>query len=351
MHVESTLWLVNSLNAERLVALGGMYHWTAMTILIVGSCIWLVNDRQHTGSFWGDFKQLCQPLVLYAMLASGSVWAWNHVVAAESPALRTALRVAQIEEYTASEEAYQSFLLSQNQSDSALNLPDRETYRKQATAQVDWMLSGGVTLVLALLTYLFASVLLALVATVLLHHIWGLPRCRNVPSPRMRRYFKTSLWLFALTLLGQNASHAQRGRMNLPNFDARPYHFGFILSGNQSDFKFAVADSLGPTFRGVSNQPQGGFNMHLMASYTLTRHLRVRFVPGLSFQERALLYRFAGNAEQLERTSAVNLDVPLLIKWRTDRMTNVAAYALGGVKYLRDFQSQEDVRQEEDILG
>ena len=31
-------------------------------------------------------------------------------------------------------------------------------------------------------------------------------------------------------------------------------------------------------------------------------------------------------------------------------MTNVAAYALGGVKYLRDFQSQEDVRQEEDIL-
>ena len=167
--------LVNSLNAERLVALGGMYHWTAMTILIVGSCIWLVSDRQHTGSFWGDFKQLCQPLVLYAMLASGAVWAWNHVVAAESTALRKALRVAQIEEYTASEEAYQSFLLSQNQSDSALNLPDRETYRKQAKAQVDWMLSGGVTLVLALLTYLFASVLLALVATVLLHHIWGLP--------------------------------------------------------------------------------------------------------------------------------------------------------------------------------
>ena len=28
--------------------------------------------------------------------------------------------------------------------------------------------------------------------------------------------------------------------MNLPNFDIRPYHFGFILSGNQSDFKFAI---------------------------------------------------------------------------------------------------------------
>ena len=86
-----------------------------------------------------------------------------------------------------------------------------------------------------------------------------------------------------------------------------------------------MADSIGPDFRGIANEPQGGFNMHLMASYTLTRHLRLRFVPGLSFQERALLYRFQGGAELLERTSAVNLDVPLLLKWRTDRMDNLAA--------------------------
>ena len=109
------------------------------------------------------------------MLASGAVWGWNHVVAAESTTLRKALRVAQIEEHTATEEAYQAFLENQNQSENGIQLPDRETYREQARAQVDWMLSGGVTLVLALLTYLFAAVLLALVATVLLHHIWGLP--------------------------------------------------------------------------------------------------------------------------------------------------------------------------------
>ena len=169
-------WLLaNSLNAERLVAIGGMYHWTAMTALVVGSCVWLVRERQHTESFWGDFKKLCQPLVLYAMLASGAVWGWNHVVASEETALRKALRVAQIEEHTATEEAYDNFLASQIQGDEVVNMPDRETYREQALAQVNWMLSGGVTLVLALLTYLFAAVLLALVATLLLHHIWGLP--------------------------------------------------------------------------------------------------------------------------------------------------------------------------------
>ena len=54
-----------------------------------------------------------------------------------------------------------------------------------AKAQVDWMLSGGVTLVLALLTYLFASVLLALVVLVLTRFGTS-PRCRNVPSSHER---------------------------------------------------------------------------------------------------------------------------------------------------------------------
>ena len=82
-----------------------------------------------------------------------------------------------------------------------------------------------------------------------------------------------------------------------------------------------------------------------MASYTLTRHLRVRFVPGLSFQDRALLYRFAGNAEQRARTHGgreLGCATADQMAHRSD--DNVAAYALGGVKYLRDFQSQEDVR-------
>lgn len=166
--------LAGSLNAERLVALGGMYHWTALTLLTVGMAMWFLRERRNTGSFWGDFKQLSQPLVLYAVLASGTVWTWNHVIDAESTALRKALRIAQIEEHTANDDAYQEFVASQAQTSETLNLPGRTAYREQAMAQVNWMLSGGVTFVLSLLTYLFAAVMLALLATALLHHIWGL---------------------------------------------------------------------------------------------------------------------------------------------------------------------------------
>ena len=141
-------------------------------------------------------------------------------------------------------------------------------------------------------------------------------------------------------------THAQNVKKNLPNFDIRPYHFGFMLSANQSDFNFAI-DSLTGELKAISNAPQAGFNMHLMASYTLSRHVRLRFEPGLSFQDRGLSYlRDGAQTGAIIRTEAVNLDMPLVLKYRTDRLNNVAAYTLLGIKYSRDFQSQEDVNQQ-----
>ena len=167
-------WLLaGPINAERLVALGGMYHWSALTLLALGWSVWMIRRNGSTQSFWGDFKQLTKPLAVYAILAACSVWGWNHVVAKDATELRKALRLAQIEEHTASEEAYAAFVAKQGL-ESVGELPDRETYQTQATTQVSWMLSGGVTFVLSLITYLFAAMLLSLCATVLLHQIWGI---------------------------------------------------------------------------------------------------------------------------------------------------------------------------------
>ena len=73
----------------------------------------------------------------------------------------------------------------------------------------------------------------------------------------------------------------------------------------------------------------------------------MRFVPGLSFQDRGLNYRFLkpdGTIDaSIKRTESVWLEFPLLIKWRTNRVNNFAAYALTGGKYSLDMQSQKDV--------
>jgi hypothetical protein len=162
-------------------------------------------------------------------------------------------------------------------------------------------------------------------------------------------------WFGALMMLMLVAepeiTQAQRikGQRNLERFDGYWIHFGFLLSYNTSSFfidykpDFSFQDSL----LGIDNVPQSGFNLALLASYNPTKNINLRFIPGLSFQDRGLSYRFLnadGTTETfLKRTESVWLEFPLLAKLRTNRTGNFAAYALIGGKYSLDMQSQKDV--------
>jgi hypothetical protein len=144
---------------------------------------------------------------------------------------------------------------------------------------------------------------------------------------------------------------AQKGAKttNLSTFDYKQYHFGFLLSFNKADFyinykpDYTFEDSL----LSINNVPQSGFNLALLASYNLTKNVRFRFAPGLSFQDRGLEYRFVeldGTTKTvLKRTESVFLDFPVMLKLRTNRVRNFAGYALIGGKYSLDMQSQKDV--------
>ena len=144
---------------------------------------------------------------------------------------------------------------------------------------------------------------------------------------------------------------AQQGRKNLTAFDTKKYHFGFAISGNRSDFNLALTPdySFSDSLHSIINQPQAGFDLGLVASWDATKNLHVRFIPGLSFQDRSLEYTFkedGGTDLKVRRTESVYLNFPLLLKLRTDRVGNYAAYALVGAKFSRDMQSQEETNQQ-----
>jgi hypothetical protein len=146
-------------------------------------------------------------------------------------------------------------------------------------------------------------------------------------------------------------AHSQTAKQNLAKFDYRSYHFGFLLSGNSSSFNFNLRPdfTFSDSLLSVENNALSGFNLALLASLNVNNTIRIRFIPGLSFQDRGMLYRFRtpdGTIEPINvRTESVYLDFPLLIKLRTDRIGNFAPYALFGGKLSRDMQSQADVNQ------
>ena len=163
--------LANTIPPERLVALGGLYHWSAMVLLAVGWSTALVRGGWSSGTATGDLKALGRPLMLYAVMASLSVWAWNHGVAKDATALKVALQRAQVLEHTENDKAYAAFLVEADLEDNA---PGREQFRGQALEQIAWMNGPALTLAMALIVYLAAGSLLTGLAVLVLHKIWNI---------------------------------------------------------------------------------------------------------------------------------------------------------------------------------
>lgn len=146
--------------------------------------------------------------------------------------------------------------------------------------------------------------------------------------------------------------------VNLGSFDKKPYHFGFLLGFNSADYyidrkvNYSFKDSL----LNVDAVSQPGFNLGIIASLNFSKNIHLRFIPTLSFEDRAMEYTFyAGNdstTNYTKRVESTYIDFPLNMKFRTDRLNNFAAYALVGGRFRIDMQSEKDVKNAvaEDII-
>lgn len=138
---------------------------------------------------------------------------------------------------------------------------------------------------------------------------------------------------------------AQPGK-NYSQFDRKKLHFGFLLGANTSDFRYTFQPTVinGDSIYNVGINKAPGFNIGIVSSWNIHPMFHIRFVPGLSFQEREFKY-FDNNNEngKVTRLESTNLDFPLMLKLRTKRINNFAAYALIGAQYSIDLASQHDV--------
>ncbi len=146
---------------------------------------------------------------------------------------------------------------------------------------------------------------------------------------------------------------------NLSSFDLNPYHFGFIISVNTSNLSINLKDvrDFNDSLMSIQTISQPGFNLGMLASLDMTPNWHLRFIPTLTFEERILEYTFLeedGDLDVLSKNvSSTFIDFPLLIKYRTNRIGNVAVYGIAGVAFSLDVASQKDVnnnREDEAII-
>ena len=138
---------------------------------------------------------------------------------------------------------------------------------------------------------------------------------------------------------------------NLYDFDENRIHFGFVLGYNKADFYLDKNTAYGnsiDTLMVLEVEPKSGFNLGIVSSLNLTPNLKIRILPSLSFQERVIEYTYFKQPDTSEfwnkDVQPVFLDFPLLVKFRTNRINNFAAYIIGGGRFGLDMSSSEDVK-------
>lgn len=171
----------------------------------------------------------------------------------------------------------------------------------------------------------------------------------------MKRY----TYIVVLLILGITAKAQMWGIPNITTFDDRKIHFGFTLGVNTLDLGFShyntlddnplfsesdvkqgylqELDSVGRAVRGDIATLIPGFTVGIVSNLRLTENLDLRFLPGLSFGNRKVVFNVPlhdindpANVESYSLRSTY-LDFPVLLKYKSKRIINQRPYMIGGL--------------------
>jgi len=129
--------------------------------------------------------------------------------------------------------------------------------------------------------------------------------------------------------------------------DQNDLSFGFTFSYVSSYFKIIKKPDwrspyLDPgtntyitdTLNSIGSNPTPGFAVGFITRYRLTEHLEARATPSLVFADRSISYAYVNPSQDVtKQIQTTSVDLPLLLKLKSDRIGDFRAYLLGGVKY------------------
>ena len=158
------------------------------------------------------------------------------------------------------------------------------------------------------------------------------------------------------------SSYAQKRQVNnLTTFDDKRLHFGFTLGINSLDFHIENWPQVGLNPAGFSSEVIDGvtvngdqqiradvkklipgFTVGMVSNLRLSEYFDLRFLPGMSFGERRLVYNIpiddANENEVLDFYSIKStlIELPLLVKYKSQRLNNLRPYVVVGASYKHD---------------
>ena len=153
--------------------------------------------------------------------------------------------------------------------------------------------------------------------------------------------------------------------INLPNYDKRKVHYGFLLGIHASNLsinysnRFLKPSSAIPPDNSISklasiqSRPSAGFSVGLIISLRVSQFWDLRLQPTFAFYNFYLDYILLEGAKIDSETEVVRfnstqvlqpffIEFPLLMKYKSKKRSNTRMYFVGGVKPAWEASGKED---------
>lgn len=167
---------------------------------------------------------------------------------------------------------------------------------------------------------------------------------------------KVVLLLFAVLFSSQvSAQHYEKE--NLPNYDEALIHYGFYLGGHTANMKVRYNEtyltSKYDSLHSIIPQSTPGFTVGFILNLRLAQYLDFRLTPGVGLYQYTLNYNTYYQAEEVTyqgKKEAFYAELPLLLKYKSQRRNNFRAYMIGGVKPSFEVSGKRPSDINEDVL-
>lgn len=179
-------------------------------------------------------------------------------------------------------------------------------------------------------------------------------------------------FFFVLTIGIQQKSYSQyKGKqgntvINLPNFDKKPFHYGFQIGflsspvGLDPSEKAFTVNGTDTTAVYITPQTTASFLLGFLLNVNLSKdnHWALRFSPNVSFYARRFTMDTLGYKlppsdiivkpeDLVQLQSNTTLEFPILLKYQSDRRKNHRLYLLGGINPAFTVATKQESTREE----
>ena len=136
-------------------------------------------------------------------------------------------------------------------------------------------------------------------------------------------------------------------------YDNQLYHFGFIIGVSNTKFQIEYGDLFTnqSDFEQILSKYQPVFNVGIIMDAKIGENLNLRITPSFNFTDQNL-YFFKNNISTTyptKNTGVSNFEIPIYLKYRSNRVNNGRAYILLGGNYMIDLSATEELVQAQEI--